>query len=92
VSYIVADTILKENRWHSNPLGGIFTNEEDPEIKATYRRKKDGSYEPYFMPYSKLIKDNAGNVIGLTMSLDESDLDQQELILKNTGEKQSKRI
>jgi len=65
-----------------NPLGGTFTNEEDPEIKATYKRKKDGSYEPYFMPHSKLIEDNKGNVIGLTLSLDESDLDQQESILK----------
>lgn len=74
-----------------NPLGGVFTNEEDPEIKATYRRKKDGSYEPYFMPYSKLIKDNAGNVIGLTMSLDESDLGQQELILKKILERNNLR-
>ncbi|WP_420268046.1 HNH endonuclease, partial [Citrobacter portucalensis] len=64
-----------------NPFGGTFTSEEDPEMKATYRRKKDGSYEPYFMTHSKFTKNSEGEIIGLTLSLDESDLEQQESIL-----------
>ncbi|MBJ8682229.1 HNH endonuclease [Citrobacter portucalensis] len=65
-----------------NPFGGTFTSEEDPEMKATYRRKKDGSYEPYFMTHSKFTKNSEGEIIGLTLSLDESDLEQQESILE----------
>jgi hypothetical protein len=64
-----------------NPLGGVFTNESNENLRLTYRKNNDNTLTPHLFPYHELQFDCNGNVSGLTLALDESDYEKKEEII-----------